>query len=805
MGIPLTPMKTRLVPAAVWFYPALMSGLLCEATDAPMGVERVAAQYSPAYHSQPATNDEQIRWVQVDLGQPRKIDAVKLLPIRIWSGNSMGFPERFKIEVANDPDCKTAVLVTDRLSVDYPDPRDVVGVFPSGGVCGRYVRLTATRLRQKQLALAKLEVISEGRDVAVGCSASDSEQGQLGVTVLTRPPRPQGEGVVTDNPENVIPVDHWKPVAYQAQAPRGGVTLGDGLFKQAMENNIGYLLSSFSVDEMMQPFRERAGRPVQPLPPELCTFWFVDLPGSAAGRFLMGAGNTLRWMDNVELRQRMNQVVDIIEECRRPDGYLMAYPEDTIFTSERAAYTRAWVTHGLIEAGFAGNPKAFPLLRGYYDWFDRCAYLPELLRRPAQGMQGMIANSRMYFTPAGRPEDLQVVQRYFQENYWLEQLAQREDRAIWLYPYDRPHCYLITSLEPYLDLYRATGVKKYLNAALGGWDLYHDKWEHIGGSFAICEDHLQPYPPKSYTLHREATGHDHESGELCGSVFWVFLNQRFHLLYPGQEKYVNEIEKEIYNVALANQVESKGLRYFARLVGHKDPDPYYRSHGICKNTCCEGQGTRLLGSLPEHIYSLAPDGLYVNLFAASTIAWPAGGQPLKLTMATQFPNTPEVKLTVTVSKPTKAKIRVRVPAWATRSVPIMVNGASAATGQPGTYVTLSRTWSEGDTIAFTLPMGFKLSRYEGIERNPDHERFALEYGPFLMAIEGGQSEAVLAMHPEQLIAQLRPKAGSPLHFTIAGDERHEYLPYWQVQDEMFTCFPVIGPAEAADTVADSRK
>ena len=495
-------MKPRLMPVALLFFLTVMTGHLCGAADAPMGVERVAAQFSPAYQSQLATNDEQIRWVQVDLGQSRRVDAVKLLPIRIWSNQSQGFPVRFKIEVSDDPEFKTAVLVTDRLSVDCPDPRDAVGVFPSGGVCGRYVRLTATRLRQKLLALAKLEVISEGRDVAVGCAASDSEQGQLGVTVLTRPPRPQGEGVVTDNPANVIPADQWKPVAYQAQAPRGGVTLGDGLFKQAMENNIGYLLSSFSVDEMMQPFRERAGRPTQPLPQQLQTFWFVDLPGSAAGRFLMGAGNTLRWIHHAELRQRMDQVVDVIEECRRPDGYIMAYPEDAIFTSERAAYTRAWVTHGLIEAGFAGNAKAFPLLRGYYDWFDRCAYLPELLRRPAQGVQGMIPNSRMYFTPVGRPEDLQVLQRYFQENYWLEQLSRREDRAIWLYPYDRPHCYLITALEPYLDLYRATGAKKYLEAALGGWDLYHDKWEHIGGPlpFAKIAFNLTRPSPTSSTV-----------------------------------------------------------------------------------------------------------------------------------------------------------------------------------------------------------------------------------------------------------------------------------------------------------------
>jgi len=55
------------------------------------------------------------------------------------------------------------------------------------------------------------------------------------------------------------------------------------------------------------------------------------LPGSNAGRFLMGAGNTLRWTEHPELRTRMNAVVDGIAECQRPDGYLMAYPEETIF------------------------------------------------------------------------------------------------------------------------------------------------------------------------------------------------------------------------------------------------------------------------------------------------------------------------------------------------------------------------------------------------------------------------------------------------------------------------------------------
>ena len=117
----------------------------------------------------------------------------------------------------------------------------------------------------------------------------------------------------------------------------------------------------------------------------------------------MGAGNTLRWIDHPELRRRLNAVVDGIDECKQANGYIMAYPEDTIFYSERGNYTRSWLTHGLIEAGtYSGNPKAFRLLRGYYDWFDQCPYLPKLLRAASFGAQGMIANTRMYFTPVGK-------------------------------------------------------------------------------------------------------------------------------------------------------------------------------------------------------------------------------------------------------------------------------------------------------------------------------------------------------------------------------------------------------------------
>ena len=561
--------------------------------------------------------------------------------------------------------------------------------------------------------------------------------------------------------------------------PRTGVTLEGGVFQKAMEDNILYLLNSYSVDDLLRQFRERVGTAKPPVQPTRdVQFWEEDLAGSNAGRFLMAAGNTLRWINHPELRRRLDAVVEGIAQCRQPNGYIMAYPEDTIFFSERGAYTRAWLVHGLIEAGYAGNPKAFELLRGYSDWFNQCSYLPQLLRFAVQGGQGMIANTRMYFTPVGKPADIQVIQRYFQENFWMDQLAAREDRAIWQYPYDRPHCYLLTNLEAYMDLYSATGDARYLHAVEGGWELYHDKWENPGGSISIIEFVVSP--PQSYLLEAKLE-------ELCGNSFWAFLSQRFHLLDPENEKYVAEIEKSIYNVAMANQGGSQGLRYHALLV-HSKEEPTHM------NTCCEGQGTRLIGSLPEHIYSLASDGLYVNLFEPSTIHWTEGGASLRVKMATRFPFDPEVRLQFAAARPTQAKIRIRVPSWATRKMAVTVNGQPATTGQPGSYVVLDRAWAEGDTASFTLPAALMASRYTGVDQIPDYDRYVVSFGPILLAAVGAP-EIRLRLEgvrkPEDLLKHLKPKPGQPLHFLIENNPGVEFMPYWQVDKQAFNCFPAV--------------
>ena len=171
-------------------------------------------------------------------------------------------------------------------------------------------------------------------------------------------------------------------------------------------------------------------------------------------------------------------------------------------------------------------------------------------------------------SPVGKPADAQVVQRYFQESAWLKGLARHEKEQVWQYPYDRPHCYLLITLEAYLDMYLITGDPLYYDAVLGAWELYRAHWQQAGGSISIIE--FEEDPPDSNYLQQKL-------GELCGSSFWVFMSQHFQLLHPDDERYATEIEKSIYNVGMANQDGKNGFRYHTVLEGVKekvDPRKY---------------------------------------------------------------------------------------------------------------------------------------------------------------------------------------------------------------------------------------
>ena len=124
---------------------------------APIGewMANTPASAYRAYRSKPAKSADATTWVQIDLGETRRIDDVKVYPAneknvpgRDEQFAGEGFPVRFKIECSNDPDLYHSTTIVDHTDADYPNPKGRIEKYAARGVAGRYVRLVATRLME---------------------------------------------------------------------------------------------------------------------------------------------------------------------------------------------------------------------------------------------------------------------------------------------------------------------------------------------------------------------------------------------------------------------------------------------------------------------------------------------------------------------------------------------------------------------------------------------------------------------------------------------------------------------------------
>ena len=571
--------------------------------------------------------------------------------------------------------------------------------------------------------------------------------------------------------------------------PTKGVQLKKGLLFDAFENNRSYLKKHFTFDDLRYPFRERIGQAC-PRSRPLAFFWETDLEGSNAGRFLMGAGNSLCYCEDAELKAEMDALIREIGKCADPDGYCMGFRKEDFMILERANYTRSWLTRGLLAAYRSGSKEAGEEIRRFQDWFNG---YPN--RRKAAELhlsyQGMIADMEMALSELGKEEDWQKSAALYTIPSWVKELIAGETKTIWQRPNDGAHGYELNAMIAYLELYQLSGEEKYLQAVLSAWDMFKKYWIHIGGNVAICEEHDAVFNYLPGSRHISADKH---TGETCNNVWWLLLNQKLLQLFPNEEKYAREIEESVYNVILPAQSLDQGIRYHAYLHGIKDA-------AYTENTCCEGTGTMIYGMLPALVYHLhcRDNGITVNLFADSVITVGEGPKAYSVRMETGFPEENTVKLTV-LAENLVFPLRLRVPGWVSEDVQICINGKAAAVGKAGTYVTIERAWQYEDTVTFVLPRKVRTVRYEGMTVINGYERYALMDGPILMAVSG-QTHSF----PADKVAWNEKEGIDPRadwnrkHWIGTLDDAGNFvagnlsvMPYYQVPDKQeFTCFPLV--------------
>jgi DUF1680 family protein len=117
----------------------------------------------------------------------------------------------------------------------------------------------------------------------------------------------------------------------------------------------------------------------------------------------------------------------------------------------------------------------------------------------------------------------------------------------------------------------------------------------------------------------------------------------------------------------------------------------------------------------------------VNLYVPSTLNWT--DKNVTVTQTTAYPKEDHTLLTIKGNG--NFDLNVHVPHWATNGFFVKINGKEEKVkAEPGSYLTLSRKWKDGDRVELQMPFKFYL------EPVMDQENIAsLFWGPVLLAAQ----------------------------------------------------------------------
>ena len=114
-----------------------------------------------------------VRWVQVDLGVERELDAFVVVPAMLGSPEAHGFPRRFKVDADGQ-------VVFDSTNADFANPGD----FSTPSLQAQTIRITTTRLWERSgdfvFALAELQAFAGGKNLALGSAVTSSGETMTG-------------------------------------------------------------------------------------------------------------------------------------------------------------------------------------------------------------------------------------------------------------------------------------------------------------------------------------------------------------------------------------------------------------------------------------------------------------------------------------------------------------------------------------------------------------------------------------------------------------------------------------------------
>lgn len=142
---------------------------------------------------------------------------------------------------------------------------------------------------------------------------------------------------------------------------------------------------------------------------------------------------------------------------------------------------------------------------------------------------------------------------------------------------------------------------------------------------------------------------------------------------------------------------------------------------------------RLVASVGGYFVSRANDGVAVNLYGGISTTVETAGTTVKLKETSNYPWSGNIRINVDPPAPTAFDMKLRIPGWCKKAT-LSVNG-KAVSGKPvNGYITINRTWQQGDVIALDLDMpAERLYAHPGVIM--DTGRVTLKRGPLVYCVE----------------------------------------------------------------------
>ena len=131
-----------------------------------------------------------------------------------------------------------------------------------------------------------------------------------------------------------------------------------------------------------------------------------------------------------------------------------------------------------------------------------------------------------------------------------------------------------------------------------------------------------------------------------------------------------------------------------------------------------------------------------------------------LTEQTDYPFDGAVHLTVSPEHPAVFPLQLRIPAWAAGAT-LSINGRPEPAPAVGTFVTLRRTWTDGDRVDLNLPM--PLSTIPGVNGSVSVAR-----GPLVFSLALPEQTKVLKPGPDGFV-QLQLTSADPWNVALQVD------------------------------------